>query len=190
MSFNYPESSFLKQPHKIEGVNKQSKESFYELAKSRVRFLSRDDFYKQAVTFSGDPAIKDYVAVAFGAWNYVDKFSDDENFERFVTNLEIFVDKDAFTEEEKELMPFLVEHEICEAWLSFKKGFHDQAKKEFENDQFELMSQNHELALRKEFVEAERVGLADKLYEWRINKMPRSEQDCKMALNNAKKKIK
>lgn len=46
MTIEVPEYSYLEKPHKVEGTPKESCDSFYELAKSRVRIVSQDEHRK------------------------------------------------------------------------------------------------------------------------------------------------
>ena len=83
----------------------------------------------------------------------------------------------------KDMIPFIIEHELYEGWLNCKKGFLGNA---YEDEEIET---KHQLALRREFYLAEKSGMGEKLFEWRKKNNPDTEEDCREALRNAKKKI-
>ncbi|TRZ80931.1 hypothetical protein D4R86_03410 [bacterium] len=180
MERQFPESSIVNDPHKIEGPMTEAKESFYELAKDKVRYLSHDEIQEWNKETRG---IDRYVSPASYILNYGTKISEEGDYEKWVNNLEIVVDRDAFEIDDKDfsgLIPFILEHDIYEAWLSVKKG----AASSFD------VSKKHLLSLRREFLLAAEQCLEDKLFEWHILMRSDDEhkQECEHALDYAKRR--
>lgn len=188
MEYKFSESANLKKPYKIEGNMLEAKKSFYELVKDRVRILNSREFSSWVDKLSGfgkTDNFKKYPAFVL-CWPKYGKNRKGE-FDKFLTALEIVINRDSFCIEEKDysdIIPFVVEHEIFEIWLSTKKGFGDGKIGE------EDIHRKHLLALRREFLLAEQDGLAEKVFEWRMKIDPSKEREYKDAWENAKKKIK
>lgn len=181
MAPKLPESSFIKPSHKVEGPPKEARKSFYEFAKHRIEYLTNEEIIKWDKDRGGrqerkhpDPAL------------YVISTGDHEegnNLERWVSNLEIVVNKDAFKIQGKDysdLIPFVLEHEIYEVWLDAKKGAASTLDRQ----------KQHILAHRRAFLLAEQQGLGDRLLEWAKLTDPdniENIEQCEYALQTAKK---
>ncbi len=183
MEYKAPESSYIIPSHKIEGPMNIAKKSFYELAKSRIKYLNTEEF---SSWFKKVTKKQFSLRGSTGAFIFLwpkHKKDREGNLKKWIDNLEIAVNKDVFNingEDYQDIMPFIIEHEIYEGWLSAKKGWgHGQYEKED-------LHKKHLLALRREFLLAYQKGLADKLLKWRIKMDPSGEYDYKKALKNAK----
>ena len=183
MTSTLPESSFINIPHKIEGTPKEARASFYELAKSRIKYLTHEEFIKLDRDTGGFPG-KECLTPAFNIIN-AESFQEGDNLEKWVDHLEVAVNKDAFKINKKDysdLMPFVAEHEIYEAWLKVKKG-----------TGFSLdIRKKHILAQRRAFLLAEQQGLGDKFLEWAKLIAPDHAEhikQCEYALKSAKKQL-
>ncbi|NMB47869.1 hypothetical protein GYA13_00275 [Candidatus Kuenenbacteria bacterium] len=177
MEFKFPESSIVNNPHKIEGPMEEAKKSFYEFAKSKVKYLSRDEIKKWHKETSGRDG---YETTA----SYIISFNTEEGgFEKWINNLEIMVNRDIFSLNGKDfsdIIPFVLEHDIYEAWLHAKKG----AASSLDVDK------KHMLARRREFLLAAEQGLEDKFFEFMMAVAPGDEAEFRYALEYAKKKKK
>jgi len=175
MTHKLPESSFMNPSHEVKGTPKEARESFYEFAKKRIKYLNHEEFIKL------NPG---EISPAF---NIIDAESlqEGDNLEKWVDRLEITVDKDAFKIKGKDysdLMPFVAEHEIYEAWLRAKKGTGSTLDRE----------KKHILAQRRAFLLAEQQGLGDKFLEWAKLITPdktKHIKQCEYALKVAKKQL-
>jgi len=189
MEYKIPESSFVNPPHKIEGSMHEARESFYELAKNKVRHLNHEQFTdwvhknigegKMGRAFSNSPAIVFFMN---------DNNKEEQNVEKYLKNLEIVVDTSKFNLNGKDftdILPFVIEHEIFESWVRSKKGFLEE--KEFSE---ESRNRAHLLALRKQFLLAEEAGKGGKMFEWFMLLAPRKEKDYISAWESARKKLK
>lgn len=179
MQLKFPESSIVNNPHKIEGTMKEAKKSFYELAKSKVKYLSWDEIKKWHKETSNRD---EYVTTASYILNYKTNVTEEGDFEKWISNLEIVVNKDVFVinrEDFSDIMPFILKHDIYEAWLSAKKG----SASSFD------VNKKHLLARRREFLLAAEQSLEDKLFEFHMTINPGSEDEYRYALEYAKKKM-
>jgi hypothetical protein len=185
------ESSKLNQPHKIEGTMEEAKASLYELAKSRVKIMN-DQEYSEWVKEFGSWESKHFgysPAVAIVWPKKGEKIGD--KIEKTITHLEIAVNKDKFLidgDDYSDIIPFVIEHELSEAWLVAKKGLGDGSE-EKENG-FKKYVAKHRLSVRKEFLLAEQLGLGEKLFEWHMKVYPEGKEECQEAWKNAKQKLK
>ena len=182
MEIQFPESSIVNNPHRIEGPMREVKESFYELARSKVRYLSSDEIQRWNKEVRG---IDRYVSPVSYILNYRLEVSEEADYKKWINNLEIVVDKGAFKINGKDfsdLIPIVLEHDIYEAWLSAKRGAASSLD----------INKKHLLALRREFLLATEQGLEDKLFEWHMYFRPDDEhrRECEHALNYAKKRTK
>ncbi len=173
-----PESSFLDPPHEVEGPPKEARESFYELAKDKIRYLTNEEILKWYEDMFGR---RQY---SIPAAAYIIGSKKEKNFEKWIHNLEIIVKKDAFNIEGKDysdILPFVLEHEIYEAWLSGKRGTGPKLS----------VDKKHLLALRREYLLAEQQGLGDKLLEWDTltGFKDKSRTESEYALRVAKKQL-
>jgi len=174
---NYFEGTFLNAPHKLKDSIPESKKEFFELAKSRVKHMSREEFIKWHEEMFGD-------AFDAPASNLIIKSEAGE-----IENLEIAINRDAFKIDNKDysdLIPCVIEHETYEAWIEIKEG---AMKKELASGKDEAFLKKHLLAERNEFLMAERMGLGEKLFEWRMKIAPEKEAEFRACWESAKKKI-
>jgi len=179
MELNLPESSLLREPHKIEGPMTEARESFYELAKSKIKYLSSQEIAEWHKKMSGR---ENYVTTISYIVSHNSDVTEDGDFEKWVNALEIVVNKDVATfngEDFSDCMPFIIEHDIYEAWLSAKKGAAtslDVAKK-------------HLLARRREFLMAEEQGLGEKLHKFQMAVNSGNKKEYDEALNYARRRV-
>lgn len=178
-----PEIPYIHPPYEVEGPPKQARKSFYEFAKNRIKYLTNEEIVKWNKDRGGDqeqkrlePAL--YFISAGGR-------GEGDNLEKWVSNLEIVVNKDAFKIQGKDysdLIPFVLEHEIYETWLNVKKGAGSTID----------TKKQHILAHRKAFLLAEQQGLGGKFLEW-IKLLdpdnPKNIKQCEYALKVAKKQL-
>lgn len=188
MKYKTPESSFINPPHKIEGKISEAKKSFYELAKDKVRYFNHQQFMDWVSKIVGKGKAKIlYENAAVLAVIKNEKSQEEQKIEKYVTNLEIAIDATKFNINNKsydDILPFVIEHEIYESWLRSKKGFLEE--KEFSE---ESRTRAHLLAIRREFLLAEKEGKAEKMFEWRMLIAPEEEKEYSSAWENAKKKL-
>ncbi len=146
---NLPESSELDKPYLIGRDVVEAKESFYELAKQRITYRSEDDhikFEKSVFGHDWEKSSAVYVLSRKG-------LNVGENERRiWVTGLEISINTDFFGEDNKDLIPYAIEHEIYEMWLWTKPGISPQSSET-----------NHLLARRRQVEMALKDGKAEKL---------------------------
>ncbi len=175
MTLNLPESSFINPPHEVEGTPKEARASFYELAKDKIKYLTKEETEKW-ISKVAEPEIPIKTGAA------IMRARKTKDFKKWVKNLEIIVNKDAFNRDRKDysdLIPFVVEHEIYEAWLTAKKGVG-----------FELgLDKQHLLARRRQYLLAEQAGLGDKIFEWHMKANPSQKEEYEYALRYAKKQL-
>ena len=178
-----PEIKYIHPPYKIEGPPKEARESFYELAKKRIKYLTDEEIRKWDKDRGGDPESKQSMPALYIISIGGSKKGDIP--EKWIDNLEIVVNKDAFKIKDKDyfdVMPFVIEHEIYETWLNAKKGVGSDL----------TMKKQHILALRRAFLLAEQQGLSDKLLEWNSLIDPdnvKNRELCEYALKVAKKQL-
>lgn len=185
MDIEFPESSYINPPYKVEGSMKEAKESFYEMAKSRIRLMTAEEFSKWVRGAVGESELENGVALSMH-WSKLKK-EGNITVEKLIENCEIGINKDAFIidgESYLDVMPFVIEHELYETWLNSKKGFLEDTVKQ------EDLMKMHLLAERKEFLLAEQAGLAEKLFEFRTKLNPENEEEHRNALEYAKKRKK
>lgn len=185
MEIKCPESSYVRPPHKVEGPMRKAREDFYELAKSKMRYMRSEEFNQWVYEMIGDRCDKK-IGAGFGPFFFRIKKDGNRVIEKLVGNLEIGINIDAFVidgESYEDLIPFVVEHELYEAWMNAKKGLLEGAF-----DQGGL-NKKHYLAERREFLLAEKAGLGKKLFKWRMKTYPDNELEYRSAWESAKKKV-
>jgi len=186
----FPESSRLDQPHKVDGTMEESKASLYELAKSRVRLLNDEEYLAWCKEFEWWGKIAKKSPAVTVVWP-TSGGKVDGKMEKIITHLEIVVNKDKFQidgEDYSDIIPFVVEHELSEAWLRAKKGLGDGS--DLKKDAFEKYVAKHRLSLRREFLLAEQNGLGEKLFNFHIKVRPKEEVECRDALEKARQRLK
>lgn len=180
MEIKLPESSIIKSPHKMEGPMKEAKKSFYDLARDKVKYLTQDEVLEWNKKISGR---KNCLTSASAIISHYTKVAGEGDIEKWIDGLEIIVNKDGFNFNDKDysdLIPFILEHELYETWLNAKKGATSSLD----------IGKRHLLARRREFLLAEQKGLGDKLFEYLVSIKPSNEEECKYALQSARKKLK
>ncbi len=166
-------SALVEGPYRIDGKMPEVRERFYCLAKDKVRLLSNgemQEWQKKAMgkTFSASPA-------SYILFMKIEGADDSDYFDKWVTNLEIAVNTDAFRingKDYSDLIPIALEHEIYEAWLSAKKGAASSLSVEMK----------HLLARRQELRLAQKEGLIEKLVEWNRVRHPWAIREIEAAI--------
>ena len=178
-----PEIPYLDPSHKFEGPPKEGGKSFYEFAKHRIKYLTKEEFIKFDRDTGGFPD-EEHISPAFHIID-PESLQEGDNLEKWVDRLEIAVNIDTFKIKGKDysdLMPFVAEHEIYEAWLRAKKGTASTFDRE----------KQHILAQRRAFLLAEQQGLGDRLLEWSKLILPDNTkhiEQCEYALRAAKRQL-
>lgn len=178
MEINLPETSILLKPHKVEGSMVEAKESFYDLAKSHIRYLTSQEIVEWHKKISGR---KNYLTTASYIVSRKSDVSEGGDFEKWVDALEIVVNKDVAIingEDFSDCIPFIVEHDIYEAWLSAKKGAVTSLD----------VGKKHLLARRREFLIAEQQSLGEKLHRFQIAVDPANRKEYDEALVYARRR--
>ena len=173
----------MKSLYKTEGTPKKARATFYKLAKKRIRYLTNEEFIKLDKATGGYPEPEEISPAFFGPFpgSHVEQVK----LEKLVDILEIAINKDAFKIKGKDysdLIPFVAEHEIYEAWLKVKKGAGSKLK----------ARKKHILAQRRAFLLAEQRALGDRLLEWSKLIAPdntRYIKECEYALKTARKQL-
>lgn len=177
----HPESSFVSPPHEIDGSMREAKKSFYDLAKSRIKYLDSEGFRKYQESYNSTPNYR--TPAAFVICRSYDKNNEGKVTKKWIENLEIIINKDAFDfrgKDYSDMIPFAIEHEIYEAWMCAKKGIgHDMN-----------LHDRHVLAVRKECELAERDGLGDRWLEFNSVKDPKSSDLYKITIEKIRKNLK
>ena len=97
--------------------------------------------------------------------------------DKWITALEISVNTDFFGQENADLIPYAVEHEVMEAWMWSKRGISPQDS-----------HNKHLLARRRQFEMAMKDGKAERLLSFYKKASPRSESELQYAYDKAKTK--
>ncbi len=187
MEYKTLESTFINPPHKIEGKTGKAMESFYELAKGRVRHFNHQQFMDWLSESLGEEKSKAFEKIPAIVFVKNEVREEDQRIEKYLTNLEIAIDTSKFNLNGKDytdILSFVVEHEIYESWLRSKKGFLEE--KEFSE---ESRTRAHSLALRRQFLLAEKAGKGEKMFEWFMLVAPKKEKEYMSAWENAKNKL-
>lgn len=180
MTLNYPESSYLNEPHKIEGKMKEARRCFYELAQDKVKYLNSQQIAEWKKNITGEEG---YITSASYIINYNTTETEDGDFDKWINNLEIVINTDVFKingEDYSDLIPIFLEHDIYEAWLTAKKRAGSKLD----------LKKKHLLARRQELRLAEELGLSDKLEKWFSIVNPQALEEVRYALNKVRKQIK
>jgi hypothetical protein len=176
MGLTFPESSIVEPPFKADGDMSKSKESFYELAKSKIKYLTDAEF---KVWSGQNPGINDDSSNATYILSGKYVKDTDGNVENLVTNLEIAINRDAFIvdgEDYSDVVPFVVEHEIFEIWLTAKKGIASGYS----------IDTKHHLALRRSYQFARGENMVKRLYEYCTRKVPENKNEHDQILRELK----
>jgi hypothetical protein len=186
MKHEFPKEAILESPYRIKNNIYEAKASFYEFAKEKIKMLDAKDFKKWMNKLSGFSNLEIIkISPAVGIYWPKNKKNKKGEMEKALSVFEIVINKDAFQIDGKnysDVIPFVAEHELMEAWLHSKKGWGDN---KFSDDD---CHKKHLLAERREFLLAEQEGLSEKLFEWRMKMDPLGEEEYKYAWESAKKK--
>ena len=153
-TINCPEYSMLKEPFRLEGLPGEVKKSFYELARSRVRVVPQDEHFQFERDIFGD----DWQQSSAVYITSTEQHKTDRGEEARLNGLDVSINRDFFIDgngDYSDLIPYAVEHEIFEAWLSVKPGY-----------QTKDPQKNHLLARVRQFEMAMEDGVAEKLLEF------------------------
>ena len=178
---NLPENARFEKRYVIEGDMMEAKEKFYELAKSRIQHLNNAqtvEWVKTGIGVGHEASAGCVVAAG-------NKMTPEGNVEKWVEGLEIIINDDALAGFE-DIVPFVVEHEIYEIWLTSKKGAGENL----------TPRQMHLLSRRKQYLAAEEAGKGERLLEFHTREAlkhgkepPLLKQECEEALAYAKRRI-
>ena len=166
-----PKLFTLEEPHVIDRNFKEAKSRFWELAKSRVKLASQEEheaFHKEHCPDNEVPT-----DAIFILQKGISENSDDP--EKAVLGLEININKDFFGEVYADLIPYVVEHEIYEAWLHSKRGYNPTNKE-------------HALARRRQIKMAMRDGKAERLVKFFSEKLPSLKEEFEDAYQRIREK--
>jgi hypothetical protein len=175
MSITLPESAILENPHHISRDIAEARKSFYEMAKPRVVMRSQTEHVAYEKKYLGDewkPRSAVFVI-------QTGKSGPEDNPERWVLGLDISVNKDFYGEENDDLIPYALEHEIYEAWLVVKRGTSPKSERE-----------RHLLARRRQFIMAEKDGKAERLLAFYKRKNLNFTEELESAYKHAKNRAK
>ena len=172
----HPESLYLPKPYKIEGAPKEAKERFYEMAKSRIVYLTKDEMIKFGEQATGeDESSTTGLYVRLSRKEVVDG-----NIDKWIDGLQIAINKDAFQidgQDFSDLIPYAVEHELYELWVKSKKGVSVQKTEKA-----------HLLARRKQAEMALRDGKLDRMIEFYTSLNPEYAKELEYAREKARQK--
>lgn len=178
-----PQDSFLDKPHKIEDPSTESKLSFFDLAKSRVQMLPEEEYCRFEQEVFGDTHPKNtgmFVLSSRTEQRLLPFLPRKKTPKEFVDALDIKVNQDAFIVDEldySDLVPYTIEHEVYEAWVSSKVGYQPKDGQT-----------SHLLARRKQFEAAMADGKAERLLEFCVKFNPANSEEFQAAYDNALKK--
>lgn len=164
----------LEKPSRVGRDMVEARKSFYELARSRIKLSTREEHIAFEKAAFGDDW--DYSTAVCAITTATE--TSETNPKKWVIQLDISVDKDAFGEEHKDLIPYAVEHEIYEMWLFARGRYSPQSRKK-----------RHLLARRRQFLMAMKDGKAKKLLKFckMVATCPSSEFDY--AYEKARQKL-
>ena len=172
----------LEKPVKMSGLIPEDKSVFYDLAKSRIKYQTREENMAWQKKYRGMQG--ETTATYFIGFN--NSVGNDERVEKWVDKLTVVINKGVVDELSQRLgedftsiIPYIVEHDIYEAWLSAKRGAGQSLE----------VSDKHLLARRHEFLLATQDGLADKLFKFQMAVNPSSEEEYKSAIEYAQRRL-
>jgi len=151
--------------HEIIGTPLEAKISFYELAKPKVRIVSREEYSRFESAVFDHPLLRGlkrliwkigpvFLSPTSAAFK-MDVHENKSACRKWVSGLDIRVNGDFFhygDDDFTDLIPNAVEHEISEMWMLAKKGYQPGD-----------VEVNHLLARRKQVRMAMEEGKADRL---------------------------
>ncbi len=161
----YHESSAPPQLHEIVGDPLSAKESFYKLAASNVHYMSSYEMFMWKI--ENDMRLN----LSPGSFAISVRYNNSNpgDVKRWVASLDIVINKDMFLikgEDFSDCIPYVLEHEVYEAWLFAKKGIGSSLNEET----------RHLLSTRHTFLTATRDGVGDRLYEFSMKFYPEDKK--------------
>lgn len=157
---NLSERFILEDPHVFERDLKEAKIEFWEFARARVHL----DSHEEHTAFHDEYFPQDVVPTS-AAFVLESGQSLDEDSEKGLMSFDISINKDFFGKEYADLIPYAIEHEIYEAWLRSKRGFHPSAH------QAHLLARMHQVRL------AMKDGKVERLIEFYGNTLPEVKEE-------------
>lgn len=178
-----PECSRLRRQHEILDSSKEQRKSFYKMAEDRISYLNTQEIKEWIEESIGASVAHGGIAYAYTGYRDARDKAISDSPRRWVTHLEIVVNEELFKDEEEDfsdILPFVLEHELYEAWLGMKKGAGEK-----------LTSKDHHLlARRRECLLAETNGLGDRLLAfYKKNGKKADILEVESALSKARKKL-
>jgi hypothetical protein len=172
----------LESPVKMSGLIPEDRSVFYDLAKSRIKYQTREENVAWQKKYRGMQG--ETTATYFVGFN--NRVGKDERVEKWIDKLTIVVNKglvDELSQRTGEdftsIIPYIVEHDVYEAWLLAKRGAGASLE----------VGEKHLLARRREFLLATQDGLADRLFKFQMTINPASEQEYRNAMEYAQKRL-
>lgn len=175
----------LKQPVELNDSLPEDRTYFYELAESSIEYQTREQNRKWVQKYFDGNGVNEVVASFILG---VGQGSDSKNGNKklihglkFVVNQGFFEDASVLLGENcVDLIPYVMEHEIFEAWLIAKNGYGQNLTK----------SERHLLATRREYLLAEKDSMGNKLYRFSLLAYPKDKEENLGGLEYAKKRLK
>ncbi len=172
----HPESSYLPEPHKIEGSPKEAKEHFYEMARTRIVYVTKEEMVEFGKQETGEDE-----STTTGLYIRLPREkTTKEGVEKWIDGLQIVINKDAFQQDGKDfsdLIPYAVEHELYELWVKSKKG-----------KSIQRTDKAHLLARQRQVELALRDKKLDKMIEFYTTLNPEYAQELDYARKKAERK--
>jgi hypothetical protein len=172
----------LPKPVKMDGNIHESKTIFYDLARSRIRYQTWEENIAWQKKYRGSQ-IGTSATYIIGL---KDTVGSDEKVEKWIDKLAIVINKGLIDELGQRLgedftsiIPYIIEHELYESWLSAKRGAGQSLE----------VSNKHILAIRRQYLLATQDGLADKLLRFSIAMNPSTEEECRSAMEYAQRRL-
>lgn len=172
----------LEKPVIMSGLIPEDKSFFYDLAKSRIMYQTRREnraWQKKYRDMPGETTATCVVA-------FFNSIGIDGGVEKWVDKLTIVVNgglidklSRKLDEDFTSIIPYIVEHDVYEAWLSAKRGAGQSLE----------VSDKHLLARRREFLLATQDGLAERLFSFLMAVNPASEEECRNAMEYAQRRL-
>lgn len=176
-TIKYPEYSILEEAFKLEGPPGEVKRSFYELARNRVRVVPEEEHFRfERIVFGEDWQQSSAAYVAS-----TKKHKTDSDEETRLIGLDVSINKGFFIDRDKnytDLIPYAVEHEIFEVWLSVKPGY-----------QIKDPQKSHLLARVRQFEMAMKDGKAERLLKFYKERAPLIGNELDYAYQKASKRM-
>ncbi len=172
----------LERPLEIKGGSEFDKISFYHLARNNVIYQTRDENrnWNKQLGRNVETAASNNIMTSI-------KGTEEGSIRKWVKSITVVVNRGLLLEKGRaagedylSLIPYLVEHEVYEAWLTAKKGAGSDLSQE----------KKHLLARRREFYLAVKEGLGERLYRFQMSINPSKKAEYDDALDYAKRRLK